>query len=50
MKDSDEIYYYYGYSITRQLSYSSHASSFWGSADSSVALAMDLHILGAVAE
>ena len=43
-------YYYYGYNIPRQLSYSSHASSFPVVADSSTALAMDLHLLGAMAE
>ena len=50
LKDSDEKHYYYGYSIPRQLSYSSHASSFLGSADSSTTQATDLHLLVAMAE
>ena len=50
LEDSDENHYYYRYSIPRQLSYSSHASSFSCSTDSSTALAMDLHLLMAMAE
>ena len=50
LEDNGEKHYYYGYNIPRQLSYPSRASSFWGSMDSSTTLAMDLHLLGAVAE
>ena len=49
-EDSDEKHYYYRYSIPRRLIYSSHASSFLGVVDSSIALAMDLHLLVAMAE
>ena len=49
-EDNDEKHYYYGYNIPRQLSYSSHTSLLLGTADSSTALAMDLHLLGAMAE
>ena len=49
-EDNDEKHYYYRYSIPRQRSYSSHASSFPGAADSSTALAMDLHLLVAMTE
>ena len=49
-ENHDEKHYYYRYSIPRQLSYSSHASSFLGSADSSTILAIDLTLLLVVAE
>ena len=49
-ENGDEKHYYYGYIIPRQLSYSSHASSFLGVVDSSIALAMDLHLLVLMAE
>ena len=49
LRDSDNKHYYYGYNIPRQLIYSSHASSFSGSVDSSTAQALDLHLLGAMA-
>ena len=48
--DSDNKHYYYWYSLLRQLSYSNHISSFPGTVDSSIALAMDLHLLVAKVE
>ena len=50
MEDSDNKNYYYWYSLPRQLSYSSHTSSYPGSVNSSTVQAMDLHLLGAMAE
>ena len=49
-EDSDNKHYYYWYSLPRQLSYSNHISSFPGTVDSSIALAMDLHLFVAMAE
>ena len=49
-EDSDGKHYYYGYNILRQLSYSSHTSSFPGAVDSSITLAMDLYLLVALAK
>jgi len=49
-EDSDNKHYYYWYSLPRQLSYSSHASSFPGAVDSSTSQAMGLHLLLALAK
>ena len=48
--DSDEQHYYYGYNIPRQLIYSRPRIFISGMADSSTALAMDLHLIVAMAE